>query len=743
MSTLQSKYVLLTLLLTVLIGITKGQVDGRYYFIQNNDVSVIENNIELTNPWTGGMNSVQVSKIDLNSDGIEDLFVFDRTGNSIITYIWDNINSKWIFSPEYARKFPKLEYWVLLRDYNCDGKKDIFSYVSGGVGVWKNVGSSGDLEFEYVSEPYVRATLLGGTQANLFVSKVDIPDINDIDGDGDLDVLTFGIIGSRLEYYVNTSQENGYGCDSLHYEIANTCWGHFLENGNNTNTCVLFDTCQANTNVANPKGSGSRHTGSTTLSLDLNNDGVKDILLGDVSFKNIIALYNDNKGVNLNTSMVSQDTTFPSTSTPVEINLFPASFYEDVDNDGVKDFIFSPNTDNATENNKSVWMYKNTGTNSLPNPVFVKQNFLQDETIDVGTNAYPVLFDYNNDGLLDLFVGNLGYYTFGSSVLYKSKIALYENKGSSISPSFELITDNFANLYNSGLGSGFFPTFGDIDNDNDIDMIIGDQNGRIHLYLNSSGNLNTMNLSIGTSPILDDNSAIIDVGYSAKPVLFDIDNDLDLDLIIGEENGVLNYYENIGTQSNYIFRLQTSNFGGINVSEWWTTIGNSVPSLFRNSNGETQLFVGASNGQIHHYNNLDGNLNGSFTEIDTNINYVSGFSNPSPTFGYLDNDTLIDMIIGNERGGLSYFKGSSDISLGNNEITNQLYETLIYPNPSSGLFYLKGKTPNKTCIYDLDGKLQYMAYNLSTLDLSHLSKGIYIIEFGYEHSSERRKIILQ
>lgn len=717
-----------------------GQVNGIYYFNQNNAVEVTKGSTNLRNPWTGGMNSSQISKIDLNNDGTEDLFVFDRTGNTIITYLWNDTDQKWDFAPEYASQFPDLQYWAILRDYNCDGKKDIFSYVSGGVGVWKNTSTGTQLSFEYVSDPYVQATLLGGTVANLYVSKVDIPDINDIDGDGDLDVLTFGIIGSRLEYYQNMSQEMGYGCDSIIYQIANTCWGHFLEDGSNTNSCALKDTCGPSENVNNPKS--SRHTGSTVLTLDLNDDGVKDLLLGDVSFNNIVALYNDSKGVNMNTSMLSQDTAFPSSSLPVNLQLFPASFYEDIDNDGKKDLIFSPNTDNATENHNSLWLYKNYGTNTLPVLAHIQNNFLQDETIDVGTNAYPVLFDYNNDGLLDLFIGNFGYYSNTSGTLFKGKIALYENVGTSLNPQFNWITDDFANVSSAGIGSGVYPTFGDIDNDGDVDMIIGDHNGRLHLYLNSSGNLTNMNLSLSLSQMTDDNSTIIDIGYSAKPFLFDLDQDGDLDLIIGEENGVLNHYENTGTTTNYSFRLQSSNFGGINVSDWWTTVGNSAPWIIRNSDDELELFVGSHNGMVHHYNNIDGNLSGTFTEVTPSISYLPKTSNSCVALGHLNGDTLIDLIVGNERGGVSYFSGSDDISL-NVDLPTAFDDFTIYPNPTNGIIQFKGITPEQVTLYGMNGQLILKASNTNSLNLGHLEKGVYLIEITKGNDIFRSKVIRQ
>ena len=58
-----------------------------FSLVQQNSTQVIVNNDTLINPWTGGFNSAQISKIDLNNDQIEDLFVFDRSSDKVITFI--------------------------------------------------------------------------------------------------------------------------------------------------------------------------------------------------------------------------------------------------------------------------------------------------------------------------------------------------------------------------------------------------------------------------------------------------------------------------------------------------------------------------------------------------------------------------------------------------------------------------------------------------------------------------------
>ncbi|MBK7389494.1 MAG: hypothetical protein IPI23_10650 [Bacteroidetes bacterium] len=46
----------------------------------------------------------------------------------------------YVYAPEYAKKFPvSMHDWVLLKDFDCDGKEDIFTYsYSGGMTVYRN-----------------------------------------------------------------------------------------------------------------------------------------------------------------------------------------------------------------------------------------------------------------------------------------------------------------------------------------------------------------------------------------------------------------------------------------------------------------------------------------------------------------------------------------------------------------------------------------------------------------------------
>ena len=712
-------------------------------FNQSQDLTVIKTGDTLISSWAGGINSAQISTMDLNNDQLNDVVIFDKSGNKILTFI--NATDHYVYDSQYESYFPTIENWMLLRDYNNDGKKDIFHSVSGGIGVWKNTSSNNNLSFTQITTPYIFSKQYNFS-SNLYVSKNDIPDINDIDMDGDLDVVTFSILGGSLEYHQNLSVDSGFGTDSLIFELKNACWGHFYEGGL-TNTCTLFDTCL--TNVSAPEfplmdmsrqdSNQLRHAGSTVLSLDLNNDNVRDILLGDVSFSNIVALYNDNKGINMNTSFVGQDTLFPNNSIPVDLYLYPGTFYEDVNFDGIKDLLASPGTDNDTEDKESVWCYENTGSNNSPSFNLSSKNMFQNEMLDFGKSSSPILIDLNNDGLKDLMFGYLGEFDLSSLNHYKSAISVYMNTGSSQEPKFEWLTDDFQNLSSLINNIDLYPAMADLDNDGDLDAIVGDYSGYIHYLTNGSSDPSIINLSMAQPQMQDNLGSPIDVGYCAKPVLFDLDMDNDLDLIIGEATGTLTFYENIGSVNNPIFSLVSEDFGGVDVTEWWTNIGSSVPN-FKYINNELTLFVGSERGALFMYDSIANNLDGSFNLVDSNVSNLSVGPHISPALGYLNNDTIIDLILGSRRGGASLFFGSIDSTT--NSVTEIQKEKIFFsPNPTKGLINCSYRKAFLYKLYNQDGRLIETGMSKENINISHLSDGIYFISIFNDSINNTFKIV--
>lgn len=602
---------------------------GQLYFNRYDSVPVTEENGALDFPWAGGLNHPQFSNMDFNNDGRNDVLVFDKSGDKLLCFTTNTSNELKV-SPAYRQMFTnqhlpsrlRLHDWILLRDFNADGKTDIFTYSNGGMAVYRNDGNTDTLIFTLMTDKLLSD--YGNGLINIYVSPTDLPAIMDVDGDSDMDIVTFSLFGTAAEYHQNQSMEL-YGVpDSLTMILANPCWGNFEEDPS-TVAVNLDVTCKGGTNggisqeaVAN---SGA-HSGFTMLGLDIEGDGDKDLVVSIVSFNTMNILINDG---NANSADIgSQDLTFPANfdnTDPIDIYTFPAAFLVDVNNDGKDDIIGAPFQENNGHDHQGSYLYSNSSATDF-DLSFVKNNFLQDEMIELGTAAYPVFFDYDQDGLKDLLVGNRGY--FVSTGVYSSQLAYYRNTGTAESPEFTLQTRDLADISTLNLGC-VTPTFGDLDDDGDLDMIIGDAAGLVHYFENSAGVGNPCSFSL-TQPGFQG----IDItGQFSTPFLFDVDGDLLLDLIIGERNGNLNLYYNEGTAGHATFVLDDVKWGGVDMRRNGLSFGYSAPFLFE-QDGQIQMLVGSESGIIDLYNDITEVISGP-EELVGEVGDGTTFSTASET----------------------------------------------------------------------------------------------------------------
>ncbi len=246
---------------------------------------------------------------------------------------------------------------------------------------------------------------------------------------------------------------------------------------------------------------------------DLENDGDLDLLTGMVSgdyglFENIGA-----------PNWPSFGTFFikPGNIGPIGGNATP--FLVDLDNDGDFD-VFSGGDGGLRyfENigNETVYAYGP----EIQSPFSI---------ISPGGICKPYMTDIDDDGDMDLFVGA----TDGN-------IYFYENTGTANTPSFALSVTNPFGLADVGLRSA--PAFADIDSDGDMDALIGTKDGD-HYYFENIGTSNTPLFNfINLNPF-----NLQSVGDDAKPYFGDLDDDGDLDLMVGNANGDYIYFENIST----------------------------------------------------------------------------------------------------------------------------------------------------------------------------------------------------
>lgn len=741
---------------------------GRY-----DSIVVIDGSDTLKNPWAGGLNTPQFFAFDLNGDSFVDLFAFDRNNSETRTFLNTGNREKTIYrhAPQYESYFPRMWNYALIYDYNNDGKEDIFtsnsteSFSSGDFVVYQNVSTSFDsIAFkklkwkapadstQYVDFLTFKYHIAGGPDwiyTNVYCEITDIPGLCDIDHDGDMDILAYGNNSNSITYYKNMSMEFFGNADSLDFRDSSYCWGRFQED--QTYFKLYLDAC---TGV---RGGGSRHVGSSIFAHDLNGDSLTDIILGDISYPNLITAFNG--GSTSYAKMTSQDTNYPSLNVPAHIDVFPAAYYVDGNNDGVKDLIVAPNSGDLFENQDQILMYKNQDRDDRVLFNYQGSDFMVGSMIDLGSEAYPAFVDINQDSLMDLVVGAYGAYMGNSK--YVSHLSLYINTGNRTNPKFELNTKNYLTLSDSGL----YPTFGDLDNDGDVDMLVANFLGEIRFYENVAAKPNDSCRFVLANSSFD----TLNLGIGARPFFYDVNHDGKLDLLSGSESANIAYFPNIGTSNspNFSYKNYVSNFGQIFHNN---TSGLGYNTVFieqldsagrRDPLGKEYVFVGRSDGYISLYSNLDTSGRNILTNLGETFTY-SRFV--SITGGDITGDGKVDFCYGQLTGGLSILlkdggniiiqpaptDTSKDTTIG--VVPTNMYEQEInvYPNPTSGLISIEISQPEGLArkpsfeLRDITGKLIQQVPFASAkqqLDITNEPNGIYFLSIANEKGVHHFKII--
>ena len=699
-------------------------------FSRSQNIAVRSQNEQLFSfPWAGGINSVKAAPFDLDFDGIEDLILFEKHGNRLLPFL--NLgfpdSVAYLFAPQYSHFFPEVHNWVVLRDYNGDGKPDIFTYGLAGITVYKNVSSENEIRFQLITEQIQSYYYNGYT--NLYTSPDDYLAIKDIDGDGDLDILNFWILGKYVHYHRNYSIEIFGDAEHLDFRLEDECWGHFEEAGE-SNAVILNSSC-------GQKDEPTRHVGSTLLVHDFDDDGLEDLLLGDIDYPNLALLRNG--GTPQEALMVSVDTLFPSPSQPVWLYSMPVVSFADVDNNGRDEMLVSPSDPSLTKSkdHHSLWLYKRDEVSGLYHKIC--EDFLQNQMVDVGSGAVPVLYDWNGDGLTDLFVANYGSYDSSKLVngfltsYYASSISYYKNIGNQYNPSFRLVTEDFGNLKRYGY-QALCPTFGDVDGDGRTDLLCGSSDGTLLFFRNQGDTLPDF---APPAP----NYAGIDVGDFSTPQLFDLDRDGRLDLIVGNRRGRIAYYHNMAPSGSSDFQCVTDTLGGVDVRDDDVSFfGYCVPRFFRNSQNETVLFCGNEQGTVVYYDLIDNNLSGTFRKKESALNETVGEGlypisdgiRSAPAVADLDGDGYPDLLVGNYAGGLSLFMGTVPPPLAIDESRLPVPSLTVFPNPTAGCCTIALGEPARynIAVYDLSGRqlsrMETAGSSIFSLDLTGYPDGLYI-----------------
>lgn len=689
----------------------------------------------LVNPFSGGLNAAQFSQIDLNNDQVLDLVAYDRMASKFFTYLANTTGNKveYLYAPLYETFFPKVENWAMLYDYNMDGNKDLFCYTTFGIMAYINESENGVLKWRLVKDPIF--AIVNNQQTNILVNSSDVPALEDIDGDGDMDILSFNsFTGSRIEYYKNLSIENFGHSDSLNFKLVDNCFGGIEEI-----TCGNFNfglTCQ----VAKLSNQRIQHVGaSSILAFDPDNDGDKDLLISKGECLRIS--YLQNVGSASSARFRTANYGYPALS-PANFYVFPSAFWIDVDLNGKKDLLVTPQvSDNAnrlTDTKNSNWLYLNSSTTALAKFDLISKNFLQSKTIDLGENAAPYLVDYDQDEDLDLIVGNKG--SKINDTTYASTLQLFKNIGDKKSANFTLDTSDYLGLSRYKMGN-YIPQFIDYDQNGSQDLILTTTN---FSQLNKTQVVVIYNVGTNKFDFNLDNTDTLDLPINIEdvPCFTDNDGDGDLDALVGKVNGSLLYYENIAGS----YSLKITALGGLASNPFKKFLAIQVADF--NNDGKQDLLFGENTGIIKVVNNYKEQPN--YKISDSTIVY-NDLNNSTSTYtfakrllfstGDLNGDQKPDILVGGNTGGLLLLLSSSTLT------TLDDWQLSLLPNPVQQYFTIRSNQPMELVIFNIVGQqIATHKYfdNLDDavqLDLGNLSKGLYILKLSNGKETKTFKIL--
>lgn len=734
---------ILPILLSVSSIIFQTTVAQTVYPVLN--IGVTKNLLPLRQPWTGGFNAPQFTQGDLNGDGLNDLFAFDRSGDKPMVFLNNGSVSDTTFDyyPQYDKLTPEVFNHAQLRDYNYDSVPDLFAWTPTGTKLYKGIRNGNTVYFQLVNPLLLHQDVPYYT--NMFSLLDDFCPFVDVNGDGDLDFLTFGL-GTSMEYYENQTVELSLPYDSIRFAAAVSCWGHFAEDALVSGIHLIA--CKTDESIQQEPADGSRHAGGSTIyAFDNDHDNDMDLILGDFGWEPLF--YLENCGTNTSASICYVDSTFPKCDIPNDGIIYPGAFGVDVDNDNLTDVLVAPNPRAGTADVRNINYYHNTGDTACPFE-FVSDTFLVSEMLDFGTDSKPVLFDYNSDGLLDIVVGNYGY--FRPFQTYLSELALLENTGTNTNPKYNLRDINYSNLAQFNL-VGAHPAFGDLDGDGFKDLLVGDLNGYLHFFKNPASPTVTFNSM--TSPQFMN----IDVGQYSAPFILDINSDGLNDIVCGKKDGKLTYLWNYGTTTAPLFSMDSANtfLGNINVTLSGSSEGYSQPFITSDTAGNKILYVGSNRGTVFKFlidpTKLRG---GTFSTLNTDVLQFDVGAKSALAIADLNNDGKTDYVVGNSRGGLMYFSEalldtSVLLAVGETEIESKFIFT-VFPNPATSQITIRVNENNiadlkSISLFDLLGRnfpieLKPSGSNQWTINAQHLSQGLYVLVVNNDFGTAN-KILIQ
>tara|TARA_Y100001970_G_scaffold285789_1_gene406445 strand:+ start:1352 stop:4483 length:3132 start_codon:yes stop_codon:yes gene_type:complete len=241
--------------------------------------------------------------------------------------------------------------------------------------------------------------------------------------------------------------------------------------------------------------------------------------------------------------------------------------------------------------------------------------------------------DWNNDGNLDILIGSKS-----------GEIFAFENRSDN---NFDWYQINFPALKKNNR-SFSYPYLVDIDGDKDLDIICGNKQGKIEWIINQG----TQNLPDWR--IHELNLSQIDVGSHSAPLLEDMDNDDDFDMLVGNSKGLIIYFENEGKNNLPYYVLRSTRITGLQLK------ANSTPAFWKwNEDKHPDLFVGNREGSISlitHSPPENSPIFRGWNLHNSKWQNIKNIGNSAPHFADFDKDNKTDLMMGDMQGNLIFWK---------------------------------------------------------------------------------------